>query len=115
MWRSRASNVLRRITTPGPYVDERVSIVILTFLVALGLSAVAYAEKSVPSFSFAPLYILPLALSALVLPLRVSLVLAAICLSLHDLLGPAPVISIQHFTKDVVTPETEYVMLSKTP
>ena len=29
--------------------------------------------------------------------------LAAICLSLHDLLGPAPVISIQHVTKDVVT------------
>ena len=103
MWRSRASNVLRRITTPGPYVDERVSIVVLTLLVALGLSAVAYAEKSVPSFSFAPLYILPLALSALVHPLRVSLVLAAICLSLHDLLGPAPVISIQHVTKDVVT------------
>jgi sigma-B regulation protein RsbU (phosphoserine phosphatase) len=71
--------------------------------VALGLSAVAYAEKSVPSFSFAPLYILPLVLSALVHPLRVSLVLAAICLSLHDLLGPAPVISIQHVTKDVVT------------
>jgi sigma-B regulation protein RsbU (phosphoserine phosphatase) len=72
-------------------------------LVTLGLSAVAYAEKSVPSFSFAPLYILPLALSALVHPLRVSLVLAAVCLSLHDLLGPAPIISIQHVTKDVVT------------
>ena len=103
MLRSRASNVIRRVTTAGPYVDERVSILVLTLLVALGPLAVAYAEKSVPSFLFAPLYILPLALSALVHPLRVSLVLAAVCLSLHDLLGPAPIISIQHVTKDVVT------------
>ena len=103
MLRSRASNVIRRVTTAGPYVDERVSILVLTLLVALGPLAVAYAEKSVPSFLFAPLYILPLALSALVHPLRVSLVLAAICLSLHDLLGPAPVFSIQHVTKDVFT------------
>ena len=103
MLRSRASNVILRVTTAGPYVDERVSILVLTLLVALGLLAVAYAEKSVPSFLFAPLYILPLALSALVHPLRVSLVLAAVCLSLHDLLGPAPVFSIQHVTKDVFT------------
>jgi sigma-B regulation protein RsbU (phosphoserine phosphatase) len=103
MLRLRWSNIIHRITTSGPYVDERISIVVLTLVVAVGLSAVAYAEKSVPSFSFAPLYILPLALSALVHPLRVSLVLAAICLSLHDVLGPAPKLSIQHVTKDIIT------------
>ena len=100
---SRWSNIIRRITTSGPYVDERISIVVLTLVVAFGLSVVAYAEKSVPSFSLAPLYVLPLALSALVHPLRVSLTLAAICLSLHDVLGPAPQLSIQHVTKDIIT------------
>lgn len=103
MFRLRWSNIIRRVTTSGPYVDERVSVVILTLVVAVGLSAVAYAEKSIPSFAWAPLYIMPLALSALVHRLRVTLALAAICLSLHDLLGPAPIVSIQHVTKDLVT------------
>ena len=84
----RWSNVLRRITTAGPYVDERLSIVVLTSVVVAGMTTVAYADTSVAPFSFAPLYFLPLALSALVHPLRVSLTLSIVCLALDDLLSP---------------------------
>jgi serine phosphatase RsbU (regulator of sigma subunit) len=84
----RWSNVFRRVTTAGPYVDERLSIVILTLVVLLGISAVAYADKSTALVSLAPLYLLPLALSALVHPLRVSLALSVLCVVLHNLLTP---------------------------
>src|SRR5712691_9471649 len=59
---SRWSNVLYRVTTAGPYVNERLSILVLTFVVVAGISTVAYADKSVASASLAPLYFLPLAL-----------------------------------------------------
>lgn len=84
---SRWLNVLRRVTTAGPYVDGGLSIVVLTFVVIAGISAVGYADKSISSFSLAPLYFLPLALSALIHPLRISLALSVVCLGLHDLLG----------------------------
>lgn len=100
---TRWSNVLRRITTAGPYVDERLSTVVLTLVVLVGISAVAYADKSIPSFSLAPLYFLPLALSALVHPLRVSLALSAVCLGLHDLLAPALDVGVRHLTRDIIT------------
>jgi hypothetical protein len=64
------------------------SVLVLTIVVVAGMSAVAYADKSVASFSPAPLYFLPLALSALLHPLRISLALSVVCLGLHDLLGP---------------------------
>ena len=70
MMPSRWSNVLRRVTTAGPYVNERLSIVVPTSVVAAGIIAVAYADKSVTSLSLGALYFLPLAVSALVHPLR---------------------------------------------
>jgi len=75
--------------------------VVLTFVVAAGISTVGYADKSISSISLAPLYLLPLALSALVHPLRVSLMLSVVCLGLHDLLGPVRDAGVPHMTKDV--------------
>ena len=78
---SRWSTVLRRVTTEGPYINERMSVLVLTVVVLAGVSAVAYADKSVAPVSLAPLYFLPLALSALVHPLRISLALSIVCLA----------------------------------
>ena len=97
---SRWLNVLRRVTTAGPYVDGGLSIVVLTFVVIVGISAVGYADKSISSFSLAPLYFLPLALSALIHPLRISLALSVVCLGLHDLLGQVRDAGVSHITKD---------------
>jgi len=97
---SRWSNVLRRVTTAGPYLNERLSILVLTFVVVAGISTVAYADKSVGSASLAPLYFLPLALSALVHPLRISLALSIVCLVLHNLLSPVRDVGARHLTRD---------------
>ncbi len=85
---SRWSNVLRRVTTAGPYLDERLSTVVLALVVLVGICAAGYVDRSAALFSLAPLYFLPLALSALVHPLRISLALSILCLVLHNLLGP---------------------------
>ncbi len=103
MMPSRWSTVLRRVTTEGPYIDERMSVLVLTIVVVAGISAVAFADKSVASFSLAPLYFLPLALSALVHPLRISLALSIICLVLHDFVGPIRDLGTRHLTKDATT------------
>src|SRR4030088_1839189 len=100
---SRWSNVLRRVTTAGPYFNERLSILVLSLVVVGGISTVAYADKSVASVSLAPLYFLPLALSALVHPLRISLALSVVCLVLHDLLSPVRDMGARHLTRDVTT------------
>ena len=75
---SRWLNVLRRVTTGGPYVDERLSVIVLTLVVIGGIGAVGYADRFTSLFSLAPLYVLPLALSALVHRLRISLALSAL-------------------------------------
>ena len=103
MMPSRWSTVLRRVTTEGPYIDERMSVLVLTIVVVAGISAVAFADKSVASFSLAPLYFLPLALSALVHPLRISLALSIVCLVLHDFVGPIRDLGTRHLTKDATT------------
>lgn len=100
---SRWSIILRRVTTEGPYINERMSVRALTVVVVAGISAVAYADKSVASFSLAPLYFLPLALSALVHPLRISLALSIVCLVLHDLVGPMRDLGTRHLTRDATT------------
>jgi len=100
---SRWSTVLRRVTTEGPYINERMSVLVLTAVVLAGVSAVAYADKSVAPISLAPLYFLPLALSALVLPLRISLALSIVCLVLHDLVGSVRDVGTEHLLKDAIT------------
>jgi sigma-B regulation protein RsbU (phosphoserine phosphatase) len=76
---------------------------VLTSVVVAGMTIVAYADASITSFSVAPLYFLPLALSALVHPLRVSIAFSIICLGLHDLLSPLREATLQHVTRDVTT------------
>jgi len=100
---SRWSTVLRRVTTEGPYINEPISVLVLTLAVVAGISAVAYADKSVASVSLAPLYFLPLALSALVHPLRISLALSIVCVVLHDLVGPMHDLGTRHLARDVTT------------
>ncbi len=79
------------------------SVLVLTIVVVAGISAVAFADKSVASVSLAPLYFLPLALSALVHPLRISLALSIVCLALHDLVGPIRDLGTRHLTRDATT------------
>jgi len=79
------------------------SVLVLTVVVLAGVSAVAYADKSVASVSLAPLYFLPLALSALVHPLRISLALSIVCLVLHDLVGSVRDVGTEHLLKDAIT------------
>jgi sigma-B regulation protein RsbU (phosphoserine phosphatase) len=79
------------------------SVLVLTVVVVAGISAVVYADKSVASVSLAPLYFLPLALSALVHPLRISLALSIVCLVLHDLVGPIRDFGTGHLTRDATT------------
>ena len=98
----RWATVLRRVTTEGPYINERMSILVLTVVVVAGISAVAYAD-TVATVSLAPLYFLPLALSALVHPLRISLALSIVCLVLHDLVDPMRNFGTQHLTRDATT------------
>ena len=100
---SRWSTVLRRVTTEGPYINERMSVLVLTVVVLAGVSAVAYADKFVAPVSLAPLYFLPLALSALVHPLRISLALSIVCLVLHDLVGSVHDVGTEHLLKDAIT------------
>lgn len=97
------AGVLHRVTTAGPYVSERLSILVLTSVIVAGIAAVAYADNSVTSLSLASLYSLPLTLSALVHPLRIGIALSFVCLALHDLLSPVRDTGIRQFTRDAAT------------
>src|ERR1700686_2124332 len=100
---SRWSTVLRRVTPEGPYINERMGVLVLPVVVLAGVPAVAYADKALATASLAPLYFLPLALSALVHPLRISLALSIVCLVLHDLVGSVRDVGTEHLLKDAIT------------
>lgn len=76
------------IDRADPRKQERRTEFLLLFAVLAGIAAVAYADKLVMTISLGYLYVLPLSLAALVLPLPTSLTLVAICVVLHDWLGP---------------------------
>jgi hypothetical protein len=78
----------RDIERGDPSGDERRTDVLLLLAVLAGIGAVAYADKLVVTISLGYLYVLPLSLAALVLPLPASFALVAICVVLHDWLGP---------------------------
>jgi serine phosphatase RsbU (regulator of sigma subunit) len=62
----------------------------LNFLVLLCVAAVGYTDWIVvPNISLGYLYVLPIALSALINPLPVSLAAAVVCTILQDVFGPA--------------------------
>jgi len=69
-------------------MSERHTNFLLSVAVLGGIAAVAYADWVVQTISLAYLYLLPLALSALVHRLRTSLGLALLCVFLHDSFGP---------------------------
>jgi glycerol uptake facilitator-like aquaporin len=103
MTSSRWSTVLRSFTTEEPYILERISVFVLTIVVLAGISAAAYADKSVASVSLAALYFLPVALSALVHSLRISLALAIGCRVVHDLVSSMHVVGTRQLARDATT------------
>ena len=61
---------------------------VLSAVVAAGILSVAAADRAVkPEISIAPLYVLPLALAALLYPLRVGIALSILCLAMHHVVG----------------------------
>lgn len=85
---ARSRTIWRRLVTGGPYVNEAMSISVLSTIILVGLGVIALADHSVSSFPLASLYILPLTLCALVYPFRVTLVLCFGCWMLHDFVSP---------------------------
>jgi hypothetical protein len=62
---------------------------LLNFVVALAIAAVAYTDWIVvANVSLGYLYVLPIALSALVNPLPLTIALAVVCTVLQDIFGP---------------------------
>jgi len=84
----RSRTIWRRLVTGGPYVNEAMSISVLTAIILIGLGVIALVDQSVSSFPLASLYILPLTLCALVYPFRVTLLLSLGCWLLHDFITP---------------------------
>ena len=83
-------------------VENRTNL-LLSLAVVGGIAAVAYADRVVVTISLAYLYILPLALSALVHRLRTSLVLALFCMLLHDMFGPFQDVGWLHAARNLLT------------
>jgi serine phosphatase RsbU (regulator of sigma subunit) len=96
--------VVGRITTAGPYPHEWFSIVVLSAVVAGGIISVAATDKAVePEISIASLYVLPLALAALLYPLRVGIALSMLCLAMHHLVGATAKLDPRHLRHDAAT------------
>lgn len=96
----RAIGIWRRVSTGGPYVHEQLNVIVLTVLIFTSIGLVAYAEHAAPSLPLAPLYILPLTLSALVYPLIASIALSTVCWILHEFASQASWIGLQHLLRN---------------
>ncbi len=71
--------------------EENRTMGLLNIVVALAIAAVAYTDwVVVANLSMGYLYVLPIALSALVNPLALTFGLAVVCAFLEDLFGPQP-------------------------
>jgi serine phosphatase RsbU (regulator of sigma subunit) len=76
----------------------------LNLVVFLAIAAVAYTDwKVVPNISLGYLYVLPIALSALVNPQAVSIALAIVCTFLQDIFGPSSGTVAVRSVRDVIT------------
>src|ERR1700722_11596674 len=77
----------------------------LNILVLLATAAVAYSDRIVvPDISLGYLYVLPIALSALVNPFPVTLGLIAVCTFLADIFYPQVSVSLQiRIVRDAMT------------
>jgi serine phosphatase RsbU (regulator of sigma subunit) len=84
--------VLSKSTAKSKYVwiDENRIAGLLNLFVLLAIAAVAYTDWIVvPNVSLGYLYVLPIALSALINPLPGSIALAVVCTVLQDIFGPS--------------------------
>lgn len=71
------------------HIEEKQIFGLLNFVVLLAIAAVAYTDwVVVANISLGYLYVLPLALSALINPLLLTVPLAAVCTLLQDIFGP---------------------------
>jgi serine phosphatase RsbU (regulator of sigma subunit) len=69
---------------------------LLNVIVVLAITAVAYTDwKVVANISMGYLYVLPIALCALVNPFPITIALAVLCTFLEELFGPAPDIDLR--------------------
>ena len=84
----RLRSIWKRLVTGGPYVNEAMSISVLSAVILIGVGVIALADHSVSSFPLASLYILPLTVCALVYPFGVTLLLCLGCWLLHDFVTP---------------------------
>jgi serine phosphatase RsbU (regulator of sigma subunit) len=93
--------IVSRVTTAGPYADGWFSMFVLSTVVAAGIFSVAAADRAArPEISIAPLYVLPLALAALLYPLRVGIALSALCLAMHHVMGAILKLDASHLSHD---------------
>jgi serine phosphatase RsbU (regulator of sigma subunit) len=96
--------VLQRITTAGPYTDEWFTTFVLSLVVVVGILSIAATDRTVePEISVASLYFLPLALGALLYPLRVGVALSLLCLAMHHIVSGVPKLDASHFRHDAAT------------
>lgn len=86
-------------------VEENRITGMLNFVVFLAIAAVGYTDSIVvPNVSLGYLYVLPIALSALVNPLPVTVALAVVCTVLQDVFfGGAPEVLQVRIVRDVIT------------
>ena len=84
----QSGTIWKRLVTGGPYVNEAMSISVLSAVILIGVGVIALADHSVSSFPLASLYILPLTICALVYPFRVTFLLCLGCWLLHDFVTP---------------------------
>ncbi|WP_260738007.1 PP2C family protein-serine/threonine phosphatase [Tunturiibacter lichenicola] len=76
--------------------EENRTTTLLNVIVVLAVAAVAYTDwKVVANLSMGYLYVLPIALCALVNPLPITISLAVLCTFLEELFGPAPDIDLR--------------------
>jgi sigma-B regulation protein RsbU (phosphoserine phosphatase) len=72
-------------------IEEHRTAGLLNIVVVLAIASVAYTDwKVVANVSLGYLYVLPIALSALVNPLILTATVAVLCTVLQDIFGPAP-------------------------
>ena len=77
-------------------LEETRTVGFLNVVVVLAVSAVAFTDwKVVANISMGYLYVLPIALCALINPFPVTIALAVLCTILEELFGPAPDIDLR--------------------
>src|SRR3984885_14969811 len=89
----------RRVETEETWITGS-----LNFVIFLSIAAVGYTDWIVvPNISLGYLYVLPIALSALVNPLAITIALAVVCAVLQEVFGPASDVLQVRIFRDAIT------------